>query len=47
MESEQQRHFIHFGNEDAQAQEVRPEDYIVGNLMDLGQIGYDSHADLL
>jgi type III restriction enzyme len=45
LEGEQQRTAIHFGNE--QVQEVRLEDYIVRNLMDLNEIDYDSHAELL
>ncbi len=47
LESEQQRHSIHFGNDDTQAREERLENYIVRNLMDLDEIDYDSHANLL
>lgn len=45
LEGEQVRDFIHVGEE--QAQEVRLEDYIVRNLMDMNEIDYDSHANLL
>ncbi|WP_366942984.1 DEAD/DEAH box helicase family protein [uncultured Cocleimonas sp.] len=45
LEGDQERDFIHFGDE--QAQETRLEDYIVRNLMDLNEIDYDSHAELL
>ncbi len=45
LEGGQDRHSIHIGDE--QAQEVRLEDYIVRNLMDMNEIDYDSHAGLL
>lgn len=45
LEGEQQRTAIHI--EDDQVQEVRLEDYIVRALMDVDEIDYDSHADLL
>ncbi len=47
LEGEQMRDSIHFGDDDKQAQETRLEDYIVRNLMDLNEIDYDAHADLL
>ena len=45
LEGDQQRHSIHFG--DDQAEEIRLEDYIVRNLMDLDAIDYDAHTDLI
>lgn len=45
LEGDQKRDTIHFGDE--QALEVRLEDYIVRNLMDLNEIDYDSHAEML
>jgi type III restriction enzyme len=45
LEGDQDRHSIHIGDE--QAQEIRLEDYIVRNLMDMNEIDYDSHAGLL
>ncbi len=45
LEGEQDKHTIHFGVE--QAQETRPENYIVRKLMDRNEIDYDTHAGLL
>ncbi len=45
LEGDQKRDSIHFGDE--MAEEIRLEDYIVRNLMDLNEIDYDSHAGLL
>lgn len=45
LEDDQKRDSIHFGDE--RALEIRLEDYIVRNLMDLNQIDYDSHAGML
>lgn len=45
LEGDQKRDSIHFGGE--KAQEACLEDYIVRNLMDLNEIDYDSHAEML
>ncbi|MEZ5535889.1 MAG: DEAD/DEAH box helicase family protein [Thiolinea sp.] len=45
LEGEQERHSIHFGEE--QAQETRLENYIVRHLMNRNEIDYDAHAALL